>query len=148
VTDCRAPATITPGHEAFVAAADARFLDSDLRGAVTNLTTAMEVAAYALERRESGTETTGHFAPRRYLAVARGTPTCIGGYIARVGSAPANLVDRLDSLWGTRHEIVHNGLLQVRPHRPNEPVVKREDYYAFRGALSEGLVWMGFRPIE
>jgi hypothetical protein len=140
--------TVGPLHEAFVALADARFFDGDLGGACTNVATAMEIAAYALGRSESGAEPKGRFAPKKYFAAVGDAPANIKAYVVRVGIMAQPTLGPLDSLWGTRNEIVHNGVFNVRPPRPLQPGVVRDDYYEFRAALSRGLVWMGFRAVE
>ena len=141
-------------HELYVLIADIRMLESDLRGAITNLATSMETAAYSLERSiVGGNSTIPNFSPTRYFRGAT-QPTGIKTWQASNGSLSNPVFKALDSLWGTRSEIVHNGYLKRRTtHKPVKrpdrlPNALNSDYYFFRNAISKCLVWMGFPQIQ
>lgn len=137
-------------YEFFITLSDRMFNNSDLRGAITNLTTAMEVAAYEFSKK-IGQEKELNFSPEKYFKksdIKRSKYEKLINYIEISNAIDNSTYSHLDSLWNTRHEIVHNGKLLFRDGDKNKRNIDREDYYNFRSALSTALVWMGFDSIE
>lgn len=137
-------------YEFFITLSDRMFNNCDLRGAITNLTTAMEVAAYEFSKK-IGQVKEIHFNPEKYFrkGIIKGSNyRTIIDYIESSNDIDDSTYFYLNSLWNTRHEIVHNGTLLFRDGANNKRDIDREDYYKFRSALSIALVWMGLDPIE
>lgn len=128
-------------HERFLLAADAAMLSSDLRKAISNLATCVEVAAY----QRCIVKCPDHFGPSKFFRGDAKSP--LVHWIGDHGRLPSSTFKSVDSLWGTRHEILHNGRLK---RRPRAKCAESEllslgfnDYYEFRKAVVDTLDWLG-----
>ena len=150
---CNSPAH---PHELFLLLADHALHRGDLRGAIVNLVTGLEIAAYAFERRENPGATPMNFSAKAYFdTTAKDPAPGARRYATARAALPRATYESIDSLVGTRHEVVHNGASMRRPHgfdkktgTPDLRALVFDDYVAFRKAVSETLVWLGFPSME
>lgn len=143
-----------PHYASFFLTADRRFLEGDFADAVVHLAQGVEVAAYAYVRlRIGGATGEWHFTPSEFF----GPPPLRRAEIAAINPAPIPSYATLCELFGARHEWVHEGRRRVRlfdaaagrcPKDGGSRELVRNDYYLFRSAASQALVWMGEEPIE
>ena len=150
--------TVTPQDE-LVLLADRQLDQGDIRGALTLLTTAMEVCGTAFSERlaPTGVQSAVKFNPSKFfsgrseggkLHKEADMPPGLTKYLGIVGQLPATPLSALLSLWQTRHNIVHRGSTEISPARSIFSDVGPGDYLKFRAALSAAFVWMGYEPFH
>lgn len=143
-----------PRYASFFLTADRRFLEGDFADAVVHLAQGVEVAAYAYVRTKiGGVAGEWHFSPSEFF----GPRALRRAEITAINPAPIVSYATLCELFGARHEWVHEGRRRVRlfdpaadrcPKGGASRELVRGDYYTFRSAASQALVWMGEEPIE
>lgn len=136
-------------YDYFGAMSDIRYYKLDHLGSIVWLTTTLEVAAYhhlkARLTSEIGKQADA-FNPEKFLGtnystIANGVSLRSSDLVAYIGC---------EELWGTRHEIVHNGRIQIRSYdsvlgkasrTTNRPLTE-QDIHAFRAAVMKAISWM------
>jgi hypothetical protein len=140
-------ARATSNFEYYGVRAEGRWTAFDNQGAIIWMTTELEVAAYEFLGGRLGN---ANFEPKLYLgpgyANATGRPSFKDECAANASAHYA----RCHELWGTRHEIIHNGRQQVRLYDAGKDAADRNnprplgpnDVQAFRETVAQTIRWM------
>ena len=136
-------------HDYFGASSDISYYKIDLPATIVWLTTTLEVAAYHYLKAKVVAaigKKGDKFSPVTYLATSH--QTVAGGLSLKHTDVVAFI--GCEELWGTRHEIVHNGRCQIRcfDHKQGTASLalvrplKDQDVHDFRAAVVRAIAWM------
>jgi hypothetical protein len=132
-------------HEYFGAMSDAYLAAMDAFSVVVWLATELETAAYHYlgQRHVKSDRRYKDFNPKVYLGSGDPGPGSLEG-------SDRATYERCHELWGTRHEVLHNGRLNVRPYDPQKKDTDKSkardprdgEIRTFREAVRQAIRWM------
>lgn len=136
-------------YDYFGAMSDMSYYKIDVFGSIVWLTTTLEVAAYHYLKAKLTSiigSKADKFTPETHLGISY--PTIASGVSLKQSDLVAYI--GCEELWGTRHEIVHNGRIQVRCYDQNQGKANRnltrplenQDTHKFRAAVMNAITWM------